>query len=999
MRRAWRPALLGALLLCLASRAWALDPARRIAEYAYSSITSRDGAPNNILSLAQAPDGRLLIGTGGSGLFRFDGAVFDSVTRLGNEDIQGRTILALTVDRVGGLWLGFGGFGAGYLAPDGSYTRLGPEQGWSTTTSFREDQDGSVWAISGTRLVRVKDLKAEKLTAEWGLGEATVYEMLVDRRGTLWVTSRDNAGLYYLPKGARRFRKVLGVEAVRMAEAQDGSIWFSSMNRVGRIGLIDGGPARVEPLGNETLTEMLFDRDGALWAVLDNQVLALMRTDVDVPRGQSRFNDRYLTADGQSAHINALMEDRDGNIWVATQSGLGRFRNAPFRPLRGPKTGGLSVVAGAHAQVLTGGWATPPLAVDGRDMSPMRGGAEQIRTLAIDSAGGIWAGGGLGIHYARDGKIFKRVEVPEDVADRRIGSLAADGAGRMWAATMAPGPVGIVSPTGWRAAHGVEGLPENFPAVRLYGDRVGTLWLADRKQLLCVRDSRARVILDDLFKQGVGLIHVFTEDRHGLWMGGQLGVAQIENTTVRKLTGKGGLSFAEPVGLLAVPNGDLWLQNVNGVYRIAARELEAWRQSPRHEVTWDRFDEADGLVGLTTMGSALPTMTLASDGRLWVGSSKGLSSLALDQFWDRTKRPEIVWSSAVADGQTFALTDRLSLPARVRQVEIGFATIDLSAPERIRYRFRLDGLDTDWQEAGSRRSAFYTNLDPGKYRFRVMATARNGYWDGPERSVEIEVAPAWFQTVWFRLGCGVTIALALAGLYRLRVRQVTGKLRLRLESRQEERERIARDLHDTLLQSMHVLVWRISGEAARLPADDARRLPLDQTLALAERTLIESRNRVIDLRSKIGEREPLQAALQREMSALVLDVPIAFEHEVRGDERALDPMVWDELFSLFREALTNSIRHSGGSRICFLANWSARELVIQLMDDGVGIDAETAVQGRPGHWGLAGMRERAKQIGASFSIRRRAEGGTLVEVRVALARDSARTREERSAGS
>jgi signal transduction histidine kinase len=339
----------------------------------------------------------------------------------------------------------------------------------------------------------------------------------------------------------------------------------------------------------------------------------------------------------------------------------------------------------------------------------------------------------------------------------------------------------------------------------------------------------------------------------------------------------------------------------------------------------------------------------------------------------------------IADRKAFQVSESSEprqLPPLFRELEIDYTALSLVAPEKILFRYKLDGRDVDWQEVGSRRQAFYSDLPPGTYRFHVIASNNSGVWNEQGDTLSFSVAPAYWQTNWFRALCVLGGALAVWALVRLRVRQVAARVRGQLEGRMAERERIARELHDTLLQGVQGLLLRFQVAAERIPKGEPAREMMERALERADEVLDEGRARVKGLRAPVGGVPRLPQGLARIVEQLAPADASPFRITVEGAVRELDPIVREEVQLVAREALTNAYRHANANNIEAEITYADDGLTLRIRDDGQGIDAVMLREGRPGHFGLVGMRERARKIRARLRIWSKPGAGTEVEIRV-----------------
>jgi signal transduction histidine kinase len=337
----------------------------------------------------------------------------------------------------------------------------------------------------------------------------------------------------------------------------------------------------------------------------------------------------------------------------------------------------------------------------------------------------------------------------------------------------------------------------------------------------------------------------------------------------------------------------------------------------------------------------------------------------------------------IADHRTYLPGPSLSLPALTHDIQINYAGLSFVAPQKVRFRYKLDGHDTDWQDFGTRRQAFYSDLPPGQYRFHVIACNNDGLWNGTGASLDFVVPPAVYQTVWFKV-CLLLFALAVLWLlFRLRIRQLTSQIQSRMAERLGERERIARELHDTLLQGFHGLMLRFQVVNQLIPENEKARSIMEDAMNRADLLMSESRERIRDLRGQTGALAALPEALSAVGEEHRLDESIGFRLVVEGAPRELNPLIRDEMYLFGREAIINSLTHSQGSMVEVEINFDQAGIRVRVRDDGKGIPPELLRSGGvAGHWGLSGMLERAHKLGGQFKIWNRSGAGTEVELKV-----------------
>jgi signal transduction histidine kinase len=424
----------------------------------------------------------------------------------------------------------------------------------------------------------------------------------------------------------------------------------------------------------------------------------------------------------------------------------------------------------------------------------------------------------------------------------------------------------------------------------------------------------------------------------------------------------------------------IWLNTSKGVVRIAPDELRRAVSEPGYVPAFRLFDSRDGLPGIALQSEETSTIRIDGAGRVWVATNKGLAYIDPANIRDNPRPPPVLIRYLEANGQRMTHTGDLALAPLTRQLQIAYTATSLSIPDRVRFRYRLDGVDTEWQEAGDRREAFYTNMKPGTYRFRVTAANEDGIWNTAGTSFTFRIEPAFYQTWWFRLLCVLAAVLLVVAIAMIRFRHYAAQLHGRLEERHRERERIARDLHDTLLQSIHALVLRFQLATDRLPRDEPARRDLEEAIDRADDVIIEGRNRVAELRGPGEGLRDLAPAIDRTGRQLAAMHGFAFELQQRGTPVPLQPLVAEECFAIVREALINAARHASAKQVIVAVEFARAQLYLCVTDDGEGMPPALAVTGRDGHFGLAGMRERAARVGATLNVTTAPGQGTMITV-------------------
>jgi signal transduction histidine kinase len=446
------------------------------------------------------------------------------------------------------------------------------------------------------------------------------------------------------------------------------------------------------------------------------------------------------------------------------------------------------------------------------------------------------------------------------------------------------------------------------------------------------------------------------------------------------VTTQNGLPCDELYTVVKSQDDVFWFYARCGLFSIPGARMKSWQANTNSHVQVQMYDVFDGVEpGITPLQ---PQGTVSPDGHLWFANDSILQSIDPQVIPRNTLAPSIAVEKVVADGASYSPNEEFRLPALTRNLQIDYTGLSFVVPQKVRFRYKLEGHDSEWQDPETRRQAFYSNLPPGKYRFRVVGCNNDGVWNEAGSSVEFSLAPAFFQTTWFLALCTACFVAALWCVYLLRMRQVASGIRARMAERLGERERIARELHDTLLQGIQGLILKFHAVAKQIPGGDPIRQNMESALDCAEEVVTEGRERVLNLRASeastndLADMFPLLAGQAPHGSTASLRVVI------EGSPRPLHPWVREEVYSIGREAILNSFRHADSTHIEVEIIYDTRELRVRIRDNGRGMDPEILNAGKQGHWGLQGMRERARNIGAELQIWSGVRNGTEVDLRV-----------------
>lgn len=945
-------------------------PSRLLADYTHTAWTGLQGAPSDVVKFAQTTDGWLWISSPG-GLQRFDGARFERVENLAGHRLQSSSTLGLLATRDGGLWIGhrFGGITA---LSGGKVREYGTEQGLppSAVWSMTEGPDGTVWAAVAGGLAYLAPGAARfiQVTPDSGLPAGGVRQVFFSRSGRQWVSVQ--GGVYWRDPGAgQRFKRAWPyLDLMAIAEGPDGTMWATDGERRGYRLLPEAPPGNPAPRPAVPANGIHFDRNGTMWLLQGDALERRTTPAADGDAGQKLTRENGISG----ALPQTWFEDREGNIWIGTSAGLDRLRRNRLRVLAtGTPLDHPGMLADSDGRVIISNLAgaAHSYSADGEQLA-RETGRMSAGYRAPDGA--LWFGNDKERWRKAPSGMLSWYPHPAEYAGHDVQSMTLDHDGRMWLSISRKGLFTAVDRR-WTRDGGVPGLPDDM-APSVATDAQGRVWIGYlRGRVAVIEHGKARVFGE---ADGIHLGNVLSllPDGPRVWAGGEYGAGWFD---------QGGFHMANaPLrgisGMARTAQGELWLHGSDGITRIAAPEVERMLAEVRgdsHPLRFERFDAQDGLLGGAEQFRPLPSLVQASDGRLWFSTVSDIASIDPARIARNMLAPPVQIRALRSGGVSYMPLPEVRLPKGSRDVEIAFTALSLSMPERVRFSYMLEGVDTGWQDVEGRREAFYTNLQPGSYRFRVLASNEDGVWNGDGASLILEIPPTFIQTPWFSALLALGCALALAALYALRVQHLTERMQDLLHERLAERSRIARGLHDTLLQSVQGLIMFFDNQSARLAPGSEERAKIEQTLELADQLMAEGRNYIMDLRAS-GEPEELAQAL-RQYGAVLLNE--RFQLELVHGPRAMPSQVHTEMLSIGREALFNAARHAGASRVHLLLDYDSVTFRLEVRDDGCGLPESPH---RTGHFGLVGMRERAAAIGATCTFSRPPEGGTIVRLQM-----------------
>jgi len=961
----------------------ALDPERAMSQYLRDRWSSDNGYPGGpVHAIAQTPDGYLWI-AGDKGLVRFDGFSFRLFNPAGATPLRTTAVLGIVAnDDDGSLWLRLQGPSL-LRYSNGRFENLFAvlELHDSVITAMARGHDGATLLAalgSGAAAYRVRGSHAIAAVSHADLRSSFVLSIAETPASDLLLGTRD-AGLLHV-RGDRVTAIADGLADDKinclLADAK-GDVWIGTDN-----GVVRWSHGAVTAAGLPSMLSHVralalgIDRDANTWIGTGSD--GLLRVTAS----------GVASLDRSDVHpaVTAVFEDRDGNLWVGTSAGIERWRDSVFttystrqglpsdaagpvyvdgaqRTWFGPPAGGLYWMRDGQTHRITEAGLAGDVVYSISGIANevwvgrQRGGLTRLRVSGdtvvaerFTEANGLAQNNVYAVHAARDGAVwagtlsagvsrwksgaFTTFTRADGLASNTVTSIAQAQDDAMWFAT--PNGVSVLAADGWRRYTAKDGLPSN-EVNGLLCDSTGIMWAATAA-----------------------------------------GLAAFENGAVRAPLQTPAALRGSILGIADDRAGALWITTPDRVLRIDRARL---LQGSLADGGVREFGYVDGLLSLEGV-KRHRSVTTDDRGRVWLSLTHGLSMA--DAVRPRSNaRPALVHVEDVAaDSRSIDSSNVRQIPAGSRRITLSFTGISLAVPDRVSFRYRLDGFDRDWSAPATTRQAVYTNLTPGPYIFRVVASNADGVFNSAEATMPFQVLPQFWQTVWFRLGALLTIAAAAWALYRMHVRRVARQLNARFEERLAERTRIAQELHDTLLQGFVSASMQLHVAGDRLPEDSPVRPSIERVLDLMRRVIEDGRNAVRGLRSSASDARDLEQAFSRIAREMPVDGDATYRVIVEGRARPLNPIIRDEVYRIGREALMNAFRHSRARLIELELEYAAADLRLLVRDDGTGIDPDVVRSGSDGHWGLAGMRERAERIGASFKVWSRGSAGTEIELLV-----------------
>jgi signal transduction histidine kinase/ligand-binding sensor domain-containing protein len=947
-----------------------------VRDYTITSWGQRDGFPlGSTWAIAQDDDGYLWIGTD-AGLFRFDGVRFLPWTPPEADPPLRGSVRSLLAAHDGSLWIGFGEAGRAVRVQRGQTRIYGEAEGLPgvAVTALVQDADHAVWASSSRGLFVLRGEHFERIGPEVGLPDGPAYGIRVDRGGRLAVGT--GAGVFRHNATSARFEQLAGEqEGVprSLTDDAEGRLFVTdSILGFRQAGEELARPA--DPMRRGRGYTLFHDSHNNMWVGTLGQGLWRVRPG---GAGGAFVIERTTELTGLSSDgVISLMEDRDGNLWVGTSEGLNRL--VPRRILRITDLGLVTGVESAPEGQVWVGTIDELIRFSASDpdkpLERVALSGSRLRTMHADG-GALWAVTDRGVVGLRGREnVLRPIAGTEPL--RQVAALASDAAGNLWLYDEGRGL--FILRNGTLTPFPVPEQRQGDRIALIHGDDAGRVWLCFASGELGEIASGTLRMHDAGSGFEPSLVHAVHEDGDGvLWFARNDGLTRYADGRFVTLTREKGFPLRNLTGLVEDQRHNFWIGSNLGIARVSRAEVEKAFAGEGKPIPYTLFDRSDGIASLPRAVYSLGRpATRASDDRMWFVTGAGVTIIdpkALEAV--RPAAPVRV-ERVIADDVIYEAAPGLRLPARSSRVQIDYTVVNLTSPLRTNFRYRLEGFDTDWIAAGTGRQAYYTNLPPRDYRFVVVARNSEGM-PLSETAWAFSIAPTFYQTRWFAAAIIALVGLAGWGAWRLRLRQVRREFSLLLH----ERTRLSREIHDTLLQSLVGVALQFDALAGELPAAAGRtRDQLVRMRRQVEEHIREARHSIWNLRSPTLRGRDLATALRSFAEQATSSSKMTVAVDVAGAPVRRIPRVEAELLRIGQEAITNAVRHSGGSRIDVRLQYDPDNVVLSIADDGGGFDLARTEREPNGHYGLVTMRERAAEVGGTLSIESRAPVGTRISV-------------------
>jgi signal transduction histidine kinase/ligand-binding sensor domain-containing protein len=919
-------------LLCLMDRpAAGLDPKKAVTQYSLTQWGHRDGLPSTtIYAIAQTDDGFLWLGTA-DGLVRFDGVQFVQIPLSVNGAAAFGTVRALARGADGALWAGTD---SGILVRLDSRTMKSLPLN-APISSIQRRPDSSVDVETASEVFRIAS-------------------------PTMQITATCRVG------------------AIPAHGAESQPLQLSPLRRnpteCGARSVLDIAPSALSRahLTADQVRSILRDSEGNLWVATRES--GLFRVSKTAEEAHPAIEQLSVVDGLSSDSVWNILEDCEHNLWIGTENGLDRLRDDKFSTVSrrtGLLSNNIDSLAVLGNEIFAGSALGLNRVTTTGAVTVLHG---SILSLAAMTEGSLFAGTPSGLAAIRNGRTqFMRLGVRAN----QITTLAQSSTGELWFYDRQRGLYRWLR--GHAAVEVTAPALENKAVSVIQTDARGKVWLGLTSGEIVLYDGATFRSFSAADNLPGGVPHFIAVDSDGAaWIASEHGLAYYNGNKFVCWSRRNGLPGNRVLWAVRGPNGRLWLGYNIGVASVLVKDLLRAASDQAFHVPYDFYDEGDGIRGNPDLHGSSPVAVLP-DGRLWFVTSEGLATIDPAHIRKNPFPPPVQILQVTANDVKLDITRAITLPPLTRRIEIHYTGLSLTDPRKVEFRYRLLNFDSQWHEASTRRFATYTNLPPGKYRFEVLAANNDGVWSTTPAVLAFTQSPAFHQTIWFIALCVATLLLAAIFFLRLRVRSAANRLRLRFEERLDERARVARDLHDNLLQEVMGISLQLEIADEVTPSEAAGKPMLRRALQLSESALAQGRGALTTLRAATFAQEEVLGRIKLAAASFPKERSEVITYHVGGTELPLQAGIGEEIVQIACEALRNALQHTDGL-IAVRLGYSSRRFTLSVEDEGQGIDPANLEAGPPGHFGLQGMRERAARIAATLTIHSTADGGTGVRL-------------------
>jgi len=953
-----------------------------------------------VYSITQTADGYLWIGTS-KGLLRYDGLSFVNVQ--GDSTETRFPVLGLVTDSSNDLWVAddhthlfrySAGSLQGPLSDNGRHQYLG--------SSLSKTQDGWLLFASELQGLIEYDHGKGRVLLEPGKFPSGPSAVAQTADGAIWIGTHETGVFRLAAAGSgQQLQQVAGVRNVKvncLLPIADSALLIGTDK--GLLSLHNGNLIHetLPEIGNSEILALTKGQKGDVWIGADGHVFKAQVKDIDA---QGRINALdHLAVRGT---VTALFEDRDGNLWIGEPETIERHRDGAFATYL--SAAGLpcrncgAIYVDRQERVWFAPWDQGLFRLSHGRIEPIDvAGLKDDTVYSLAGAGDeIWVarkhGGLTRFNLQGDGLEASTYTRQNGLAEDAVYSLYRESDGTLWAGTLKEG-LSRFRGGQWQTFTTKDGLPSNTISA-IAGNGAGRTFVGTPNGLAELKnDHWIAYTAHDGLPPGT-VESLFLDDADTLWIGTSKGISFLRSGKVHVPLGAPNALSGEILGLVE-SGGWLWITTRDRVLRVRRAALL------KQEFAEGDYREFGVTEGLPTVAGVNRNRSVVLDdrGRIWFSLEQGISVLQLSAFEGPNFPVTVRLDGTLVDGRLIAPASHITIPPGRHRLTFRYVGVNVSNPEAVRYRYRLDGVDSSWSEPTALREIDYTNLPPGPFRFEVTARNNSGVWNEAGTFLDFSIAPAYYQTVWFRALCGAAFLALLWAIYQLRVQQLHRQFNIGLDARVNERTRIARDLHDTMLQTFQGVLLKFYSLSVMLADRPEAQQTLEGLLQEGRQAINEGRDAVLGLRSSTVIANDLARAfttLGKELAAKQESHdPVAFQVEVEGKTRDLHPILRDEVYRIAGEALRNAFQHSGAARIEVGIHYDDRQFLVCVRDNGKGIDQKVLdAGGREGHYGFPGMQERAKLAGGRLVVRSRVHSGTEAEITIPAVRAYAKSRSPR----